>query len=68
KELWDAWLETHKDQPYVKNSLVFAQDNGNSARSQAKEQEKVKSGLEPLSQKNPAPGIERDDETMNKKV
>lgn len=67
KELWDAWLETHKDQPYVKNSLVFAQENGNSARSQAKEQEKLKSGLDPLPQNNPAPGIKRDDEAMKQK-
>lgn len=65
KELWEAWLEIHKEQPYVKSGVIFAQDNGNSVRSQAKEQEKVKSGLEPLSQNNPAPGIKRDDEVMN---
>ncbi|EMB4114254.1 MULTISPECIES: hypothetical protein [Serratia] len=67
KELWDAWLKIHKDQPYVKNGVIFAQDNGNSARAQAKEQEKLKSGLDPLPQNNPAPGIKRDDEAMNKK-
>lgn len=67
KELWDAWLKTHKEQPYVKNGVIFAQDNGNSARAQAKEQEKVKSGLDPLPQDNPAPGIKRDDEAMKQK-
>ncbi|HDJ1441608.1 TPA: hypothetical protein PPN70_004057 [Serratia rubidaea] len=67
KDLWDAWLKVHKNQPYVKNGAIFAQENGNSARAQANEQEKVKSGLEPLPQKNPAPGIQRDDEAMNNK-
>ncbi|EFE94002.1 hypothetical protein [Serratia odorifera] len=67
KELWEAWLKIHAEQPYVKNGVIFAQDNGNSVRSQAKEQENIKSGLEPLPQKNPAPGIQRDDEAMNNK-
>lgn len=67
KTLWDAWLAVHKDQSYVKNGVIFAQENGNSARSRANEQEQVKSGLEPLPQKNPAPGIERDDVAMTNK-
>jgi len=67
KDLWDAWLAAHKEQPYVKKGLIFAQDNGNSARAQAKEQAKIKSGMEPLPQDKPAPGIERDDEAMGKK-
>lgn len=56
----------HGQQPYVKNGVIFAQDKANSAAAQATEQETVKSGLEPLPQKNPAPGINRDDEVMDK--
>lgn len=68
KELWDAWLKLHKNQPYVKKGLVFAQENGNSARAQAKEREKVKSGMEPLPQDKPAPGIEKDEDAMKQKA
>ncbi|EMN8069004.1 hypothetical protein WBU21_004502, partial [Escherichia coli] len=49
-----------------KNGVIFAQDKANSAVSQATEQKAVKSGLEPLPQKNPAPGVNRNDEVMGK--
>ncbi|EAA1504788.1 hypothetical protein LWV02_002840 [Salmonella enterica] len=66
KAFWEAWLAEHCQQPYVKNGVIFAQDKANSAAAQATEQKTVKSGLEPLPQKNPAPGINRDDEVMDK--
>lgn len=66
KAFWEAWLAEHGQQPYVKNGVIFAQDKANSAAAQATEQKTVKSGLEPLPQKNPAPGIHRDDEVMDK--
>ncbi|APW68809.1 hypothetical protein LFZ4_09760 [Salmonella enterica subsp. enterica serovar Antsalova str. S01-0511] len=66
KAFWEAWLAEHCLQPYVKNGVIFAQDKANSAAAQATEQKTVKSGLEPLPQKNPAPGINRDDEVMDK--
>ncbi|HHA7950279.1 TPA: DUF2213 domain-containing protein [Salmonella enterica] len=59
-------MAEHGQQPYVKNGVIFAQDKANSAAAQATEQETVKSGLEPLPQKDPAPGINRDDEVMGK--
>ncbi|WP_447876932.1 hypothetical protein [Serratia fonticola] len=67
KELFDKWLSIHKEQPYVKKHLVFAQEKENSAQSQAKEQAEIKSGLEGLPQDNPMPGIEKDAEAMKKK-
>ncbi|EAA3939250.1 hypothetical protein DOR63_23755 [Salmonella enterica subsp. enterica] len=66
KAFWEAWLAEHSQQPYVENGVIFAQDKVNSAAAQATEQETVKSGLEPLPQKDPAPGINRDDEVMGK--
>ncbi|EFY9786525.1 hypothetical protein NQT21_002459 [Shigella flexneri] len=66
KVFFDAWLAEHGQQPYVKNGVIFAQDKANSAVSQATEQKAVKSGLELLPQKNPAPGVNRNDEVMGK--
>lgn len=61
KAVFEKWLEQHKDQPYVKNELVFAQAKTNSAESKAKENADVKSGLEGLPQDNPAPGVTKSD-------
>ncbi|ELQ6249048.1 hypothetical protein AUN02_14555 [Cronobacter sakazakii] len=61
KDAFEKWLEAHKNQPYVKNELVFAQAKANSAQSKATENASVKSGLEGLPQDKPAPGIEKAD-------
>ncbi|ELY6374873.1 hypothetical protein SNQ68_002487 [Cronobacter sakazakii] len=61
KNAFEKWLEVHKNQPYVKNELVFAQAKANSAQSKATENASVKSGLEGLPQDKPAPGIEKAD-------
>ncbi|EMC4337225.1 hypothetical protein VEL91_002649 [Cronobacter sakazakii] len=61
KGAFEKWLEVHKNQPYVKNELVFAQAKANSAQSKATENASVKSGLEGLPQDKPAPGIEKAD-------
>ncbi|MDQ0019003.1 hypothetical protein [[Curtobacterium] plantarum] len=61
KAVFDKWLEQHKDQPYVKNELVFAQAKTNSAESKAKDNADVKSGLEGLPQDNPSPGVTKAD-------
>ncbi|EPE4838845.1 hypothetical protein ACSIZT_004277 [Yersinia enterocolitica] len=61
KDAFDKWLSVHKDQPYVKNDLVFAQAKTNSAQAKASENAKVKSGLEGLPQDKPMPGIEKAD-------
>ncbi|EKN6212579.1 TPA: hypothetical protein ACJHGT_002097 [Yersinia enterocolitica] len=61
KDAFDKWLSVHKNQPYVKNDLVFAQAKTNSAQAKASENAKVKSGLEGLPQDKPMPGIEKAD-------
>ncbi|EKN4095946.1 hypothetical protein AB1E84_002405 [Yersinia enterocolitica] len=61
KDAFDKWLSVHKDQPYVKNDLIFAQAKTNSAQAKASENAKVKSGLEGLPQDKPMPGIEKAD-------
>ncbi|EGT5722946.1 hypothetical protein FZI38_01155 [Cronobacter sakazakii] len=61
KDAFEKWLEVHKNQPYVKNELVFAQAKANSAQSKATENASIKSGLEGLPQDKPAPGIEKAD-------
>ncbi|EKY2017044.1 hypothetical protein QU220_004177 [Cronobacter sakazakii] len=61
KDAFEKWLEVHKNQPYVKNELVFARAKANSAQSKATENASVKSGLEGLPQDKPAPGIEKAD-------
>ncbi|CNH40334.1 Uncharacterised protein [Yersinia frederiksenii] len=61
KDAFDKWLSVHKNQPYVKNELVFAQAKTNSAQAKASENAKVKSGLEGLPQDKPMPGIEKAD-------
>jgi hypothetical protein len=42
------WMEQNKDNPIVKNQVVFIMDKQEDARAKAKEQVAVKSGLEPL--------------------
>ncbi|UPQ70541.1 hypothetical protein [Kluyvera ascorbata] len=61
KDAFEKWLSVHKDQPYVKKDLVFAQAKTNSAQAKATENAKVKSGLEGLPQDKPMAGIEKSD-------
>jgi hypothetical protein len=61
KDAFEKWLAAHKEQPYVKKELIFAQAKLNSAQSKASENSGVKSGLEGLPQDKPAPGIEKSD-------
>lgn len=61
KDAFEKWLSVHKDQPYVKKDLVFAQAKTNSAQAKASENAQVKSGLEGLPQDKPMAGIEKSD-------
>jgi hypothetical protein len=51
KEFWDLWLAQNKDTDVVKNGLVFAHEKDGSTAAEAKEKEKVRSGLERLDPK-----------------
>jgi hypothetical protein len=48
-DFWEQWLEQNKLAPYVTGGMVFACHDMASAKSQANEQDELKSGLEPLS-------------------
>lgn len=47
-EFWNTWLSQNKDADYVKNGIIFAMPNRDSAEAKAEEQDAVSSGLEPL--------------------
>lgn len=66
RDLWEKWLSENERTPIVQNGLIFARDAVDYA-GKAKEQESIKTGLEPLAQgKDPrVPGSERL-ETMDK--
>lgn len=51
-EFWAKWLEQNKDHDAVRNGLIFASTKGDEVRGWAKEGERVRSGLEPLQQKD----------------
>lgn len=47
-DFWEAWLAEYKDSSLVLNKIVFAQSTTAKAEAQAKEQEGVRTNLEPL--------------------
>jgi len=51
EEIWDKWLEQNHDSHLVKNKLIFAYRSGDKVADAAKEYEKTKSGLEPITVK-----------------
>lgn len=52
-DLWVKWCEEHKDTPFIKNGLIFAEDRRDFASAAAKERRELKSGLEPIDPANP---------------
>jgi hypothetical protein len=58
KDLWEGWLAANKDQPMVRNRLVFAHAQPASVKAMAKEAEKQRTGLEPIDPNNPGGGVE----------
>lgn len=49
---WDAWLAQNQNYPPVKNGLIFATTKDKAA-SRAREQEEIRSGLEPIDPEKP---------------
>lgn len=66
KAAFDQWLLDYKDFPAVQQGLIFAQTTDQKAKSQAKEQAAVKTGLEGLNPDAPAPGIQPDPDQAQK--
>ena len=54
-DMFTEWLKRNKDEPYVKNGLVFAQERPGEAKAQARDHLSLKSGLEPIDPGNLAP-------------
>lgn len=48
KDIWASWLEANKDQPMVRNNLIFAEATVDAAADRARRSGKVRTGLEPL--------------------
>jgi hypothetical protein len=59
KDVWEKWLEQHKDADIVINKLIFAYEDSNQTFNRASKQRKegVRSGLEPLDPFNLPKGI-----------
>ena len=57
KEWFEAWLAAYKDNPAVVNGLVFAHEKRVNTEAEAKDRAKNKTGLEPVDQDKPAPGV-----------
>ncbi len=62
KELFDAWMEKHKDYEPVKQGLIFAHEKEVNTRAEATEKIKNKNGAERLDPEKPAPGIKKADD------
>lgn len=48
KEFWEAWLERHKDRPFITNELVFVAKNEADAKSMGRERIGERTGMEAL--------------------
>jgi hypothetical protein len=65
KAFWDEWLEQNRELLAVKNRLIWAMPQLDSAVAKAKELKSLKSGLEPLDPQNLPKGIEPADRRAN---
>ena len=61
KAFFDEWVKRYRDSPAVTGGIVFAYENAADTKARAAEYANLKTGLEPLDPKNPAPGLTADD-------
>ena len=52
ESVWEAWLKDHKNEPIVKNGVIFAHARENEVRAMAKDFRKQLTGLEPFNPKD----------------
>jgi hypothetical protein len=57
-DFWAAWVKQNEDHDAVRNRLIFANEKSESAQRKAKDQTKVRSGLEPIDPQRLPKGIE----------
>lgn len=48
KDFWNRWLAENKDNPLLKNGMVFATGNQADTEKEARSREKLISGMEPI--------------------
>ena len=48
KDTWDQWYEAHKDLPAIVNGLIYAMESVEDAAAEARDNAKIRSGLEPM--------------------
>lgn len=48
KDAFVAWLESHKEFPYVRNQYLFVHNDMAGARAHARDNEKLRTGMEPI--------------------
>jgi hypothetical protein len=48
-DVFERWVETNKEAPFIANELIYGHEKGDRVRSWAKERDEVRSGMEPLS-------------------
>jgi len=51
KDVFERWLSWNEDQPFVKNHLIFGDEDGDKVRGMAREFAEKKTGMEPLDTK-----------------
>lgn len=56
-DFWEEWKKAHVGFPPLANGLIFEQSSVAKAEDEAKEKSAIRSGLEPIDPKNPAPGV-----------
>jgi len=56
KEFAEDWFKRNADLKYVREGLIFVTTDVNAAKSEAKENRTIKSGLEPINPLEPGPG------------
>lgn len=62
KAFWDEWVEQNKEADYVVNKMIFAHGDAGSTKSQAREMEEERSGLERLDPKKLPGRVQQSDD------
>ncbi len=68
KDFFDAWVKGNPDSALLSSGVIFAQDKPQAAAAQAKEQEDLESGFEPLDMVKPVAGVTVDADVHQSKV
>jgi hypothetical protein len=61
KDFFDQWAAIHKDAPYLKGGLIFANEKPANVKAEAADKEDLKTGFEGINPDAPAPGVTKSD-------